>query len=53
MEGLPLIPVFLEGTHRNEEAFDSWLQSRAEVPGGVISSPQLQQFDEWRHEGFL
>ena len=46
-QGLPLIPVFLEGAHRSEADFDGWLRSRTGVPGGVISSLKLQQFREW------
>ena len=46
-QNLPLIPVFLEGAHRSEVDFDGWLQSRADVPGGVISTPKLQKFSEW------
>ena len=53
-ERLPLIPVFLEGAHSSQADFDGWLQSRGPRPGhsgvpeGVISSPEMQQFREWR-----
>jgi serine/threonine protein kinase len=42
------IPVFLQWLCRSEEDFNVWLASKAEIPGGVISSPQLQSFDQWR-----